>query len=249
MTTERRKVLLVEDSPTARRILALTLEMLGYATVEAEDVKGAIAAFDRESPTIVITDWNLPDGDGLEFCKHIRTAGAAVAATGYVCVIVLTARTEKHDAIAAIEAGADEFVTKPPHAGELRARLRTAERLLGLEATLAARVVALEDALAKRNASQERLVEAERLAAVGAVSITVRHEINNPLTGIIGYAQLALTDRAKCPPRVVEALESIGTAGREIAKKIARLDELKEVKLKDYVGGVAMLDLGLKPSP
>ncbi|HVY60109.1 MAG TPA: response regulator [Planctomycetota bacterium] len=215
--SERRKVLAVEDSPTARRMLVLTLEALGYQAIEAVDGASALEAFAREAPRIVVTDWMLPDLEGPELCRHIRAASAR--AGGYVYLVVLTGSSDRDDVIAAIRAGADEFMMKPPHAGELEARLRTAERILDLEA-------------------------AARVATLGATMVTLKHELNNPLTGIIGFAELALSEpRQGVPPGIIEALESIRKLGREVAAKLARVDELKAVKLTDYLPGRKMLDM------
>src|SRR5690606_31181164 len=122
----------------------------------------ALEVFAREEPSIVITDWMLPGMSGVDLCRKIREH----ASRGYVYLIVITARAQKGDAVTALTAGADEFLTKPFTVAELRARVATAERILGLEEALRARVDNLEEAMNLLRDSQDKLVEAERLATV-----------------------------------------------------------------------------------
>jgi CheY-like chemotaxis protein len=229
-------VLIVEDDRDTLAMHALLVRSLGHEPLEAPSGAAALAAIEAHKPEIVITDWGLPDFDGLELCRRLRAGHGR-----YVYVVILTARTERADLVHALNAGADEFLTKPVDREELSARLSTAERVLGLEETLASRLRALED-------SQARLVEAERLAVVGAVGITVRHEVNNPLAAIVGLAELCLIDTKQLPKRVVESLEKIKTLALDIGGKIRRIEEIEAVRLKPYLvsdPSTRMLDIDL----
>lgn len=228
-----RKVLAVEDEAVSRLLLVRSLQQWGYQVLEASDGARALELFEREEPALIITDWQMPDVDGLELCRRIRASKSAA----YAYIVVLTARTEKGDAVAALQAGADEFLTKPIDRAELRARVNTAERILGLEEALGERVQKLEETLALLRSSQVRLIEAERLAAVGAVSITVKHEVNNPLTGIIGLAELCLLDAATGPPPTMDALRRIAALGRDIAAKIKRIEQVGQFRTTEYLPG------------
>ncbi len=88
--------------------------------------------FKHETFPVVISDWMMPGLDGLELVRRIRHHGQ----NGYVYTILLTARSQKEDIVEGMEAGADDFVTKPFDAGELHARLRAGERILSLEHSL-----------------------------------------------------------------------------------------------------------------
>jgi DNA-binding response OmpR family regulator len=109
-------VLLVEDDPRVRRALSLALVDEGYTVAEAgTGAEGLLKVAD--SPDVVLLDLMLPDTDGFSVCRRIRQKSD-------VPVIMVTARTDSHDVVAGLEAGADDYVTKPLVAKELSARIR-----------------------------------------------------------------------------------------------------------------------------
>jgi len=110
-------LLLVDDEPRIRRVLRLALEDEGYQVAEAANGYDALTALRREHPDVVLLDLMLPDRDGFTVCREIRR-------TSDVPVIMVTARTDSHDVVAGLEAGADDYVTKPLVAKELSARIR-----------------------------------------------------------------------------------------------------------------------------
>ena len=110
-------LLLVDDEPRIRRVLRLALEDEGYQVAEAANGYDALAALRRETPDVVLLDLMLPDRDGFTVCREIRRSSD-------VPVIMVTARTDSHDVVAGLEAGADDYVTKPLVAKELSARIR-----------------------------------------------------------------------------------------------------------------------------
>jgi len=110
-------LLLVDDEPRIRRVLRLALEDEGYQISEAANGLDALAALRREPPDVVLLDLMLPDRDGFTVCREIRRDSD-------VPVIMVTARTDSHDVVAGLEAGADDYVTKPLVAKELSARIR-----------------------------------------------------------------------------------------------------------------------------
>lgn len=110
-------MLLVDDEPRIRRVLRLALEDEGYQVQEAANGYDALAALRREPPDVVLLDLMLPDRDGFTVCREIRRSSD-------VPVIMVTARTDSHDVVAGLEAGADDYVTKPLVAKELSARIR-----------------------------------------------------------------------------------------------------------------------------
>src|SRR6476646_3879670 len=112
-----RRVLLVEDDSRVRRVLRLALEDEGYHVSEASTGEQGLADLPREEPDVVLLDLMLPDTDGFSVCRQIRHRST-------VPVIIVTARTDSHDVVAGLEAGADDYVTKPLVAKELSARIR-----------------------------------------------------------------------------------------------------------------------------
>lgn len=113
--------LLVEDEPSIRRFVRLALEAEGWLVHETDTVKQGLIDAGTRRPDLIILDLGLPDGDGLSFLADLRT-------WSQVPVIVLSARFHEQDKIAALDAGADDFLTKPFGVGELLARIRVALR-------------------------------------------------------------------------------------------------------------------------
>jgi DNA-binding response OmpR family regulator len=116
-------VLLVEDDPRVRRVLQLALRDEGYAVSLAGTGREGLQALGASSPDVVLLDLMLPDLDGFDVCRRIRRDSD-------VPVIMVTARTDSHDVVAGLEAGADDYVTKPLVAKELSARIRALLRRL-----------------------------------------------------------------------------------------------------------------------
>ncbi len=124
------QILIADDDPTSLLLLQRTLERLGYDVTAARGGLEAWERFQRLRPPLVITDWLMPDLDGLEFCRRIR---ADVRFRGYTYLMVLTSLTGKVSYMEGMNAGADDFLTKPFDHDELVARLRVAERIMRLE--------------------------------------------------------------------------------------------------------------------
>ncbi|SEM99598.1 two-component system, OmpR family, KDP operon response regulator KdpE [Sphingomonas gellani] len=118
------KILVVDDDAAIRRLLRNTLVQAGYAVVEAADGKGALRQYAAEHPDGVLLDLGLPDRDGLGLVPLLRKDGDAV-------VLVVSARDAVDEKVAALDLGADDFVTKPFDTDELLARLRVALRHKG----------------------------------------------------------------------------------------------------------------------
>jgi len=136
-------VLIVEDSPVYRRLLARMLAQWGYTVSEAENGIAALDILANQPVSLVISDWEMPEMDGLSLCREIRSRQFG----HYVYVILLTAREAPDDLTLGFDAGADDFLSKPVEQSELRARLHAGARVLSLESTLAARTARLSEAL------------------------------------------------------------------------------------------------------
>jgi phosphoserine phosphatase RsbU/P len=140
------RVLIAEDDPVSSRYLEAALRKWGYQVAIAKDGGEAWRILkNHDPPPLAILDWMMPETDGLELCRKIR--GTPQLARTYV--ILLTARTGLGNAVAGLEAGADDYVTKPFDRKELRARVHVGERVARLQASLAERIGQLEDALTK----------------------------------------------------------------------------------------------------
>jgi two-component system, NtrC family, sensor kinase len=123
------KVLIADDEPISRKLLQSYLQKWGCEVTSAENGEQAWSFFQRDEFPVVITDWMMPELDGVELVRRIRSGPRS----GYVYVILLTAKGQKEDLVAGMDAGADDFLTKPFDRDELRVRLRAGERIVALE--------------------------------------------------------------------------------------------------------------------
>jgi two-component system, OmpR family, KDP operon response regulator KdpE len=114
-------ILVVEDELPMRRFLRTALDAQGYRVIEAETVNEAVIAATTRNPELILLDLGLPDGDGIDLARRLREWSS-------VPIIVLSARGREADKVEALDAGADDYLTKPFSVGELLARLRVALR-------------------------------------------------------------------------------------------------------------------------
>ncbi|MBC8162634.1 MAG: response regulator [Roseiflexaceae bacterium] len=121
MTDTAPTILIIEDEPPIRRFLRASLGSHGYRVIEATTAREGMQLLTTEPPDVVLLDLGLPDGDGIDITTEVRMWSR-------VPIIVLSARGQERDKIAALDAGADDYLTKPFGVGELLARLRVALR-------------------------------------------------------------------------------------------------------------------------
>lgn len=133
-------VLVVDDSRVARKIVEHTLSEEHYAIHLAGTGREAVDIFAKHHPALVITDWLMPDLSGIELCQHIR----AEAKSGYTYIILLTGATKKSDVVEGLQAGADDYLTKPFHPDELLARVAVGRRMIELHREIEAKNRLLE---------------------------------------------------------------------------------------------------------
>jgi len=127
------KILAAEDNPVFQSMLRSMLTKWGYEVILAGDGNQAWSALQEECPPrLAILDWMMPGLDGVEVCRRLRAANREP----YVYVLLLTARTDSQDLVEGMEAGADDYLTKPFNATELRARLRAGRRIVELQEEL-----------------------------------------------------------------------------------------------------------------
>jgi len=141
------KILIAEDDPVSRRLLDATVKKWGHETTTVENGEQAweILKNSYNEYSIAILDWMMPELDGVGVCKRVRAKKAASP----MHIIMLTAKSRKDDIVIGLEAGADDYVTKPFDRGELHARLEVGIRIITLQKELAERVNELEEILVK----------------------------------------------------------------------------------------------------
>ncbi len=139
------RVLIAEDSITSRTVLEIMLKKLQFEVVSTRNGDEAWAALQAEGvPKLAILDWMMPGMDGVEICRKVRSQ--EMSDRKYI--ILLTALDQKNDIVMGLDAGADDYMTKPFDIEELHARIRVGQRILQLQENLADRVENLKDALA-----------------------------------------------------------------------------------------------------
>ncbi len=212
------RILVIEDSRTQALKTQLLLQREGYEVETAFDGEEGWERILNWKPDVVLLDINLPRKDGFELLGEIRNRDELAS----MQVIMLTAYGDVDSLAKALELGADDYISKPFNDRELSARVRASLRMKKL---------------------QDRVIKAERLAAVGALAVTMSHEINNPLTGIIGNCQIILARGDSLDPEMKERVQSIMDMAVRISQVVQKVANLKEVVTKPYLGDTEMLDL------
>lgn len=147
-------LLLAEDDPATRLVTQRTLRTWGYEPVVVTDGESAWETLEvLTGPCIAILDWMMPELDGLEVCRRVR----AEQPGAHRYIVLLTSRQSKDDVVQGLEAGADDYIRKPFHPAELRARINTGARILELQDSLSRRVEELETAMRHVRQLQELL--------------------------------------------------------------------------------------------
>lgn len=148
-----RRVLVVDDSRLQRRILAGSLSRWGLDVVEAECGARALEICAAAPPDLVLSDWMMPGMTGLEFCRAFRN----LPTDGYGYFILLTSKSEKNEIAQGLDAGADDFLTKPVNPDELRARISAGARILEMQRELSEKNRVISETLAELQAAHAKI--------------------------------------------------------------------------------------------
>jgi len=135
------RILIAEDDAMSRQVLESSVRHLGHELCIVNNGLEAWEIFNEAEFSVVLSDWMMPEIDGLELCSRIRS----LKDRHYVYFILVTAKNNKEDLITALESGVDDFIAKPYYHGELVARIRAGERMLRLEQTLLDKIRSLEE--------------------------------------------------------------------------------------------------------
>ena len=159
MKKSRMRVLIVEDEEISRRLTADGIGGWGY---DAESVADGEAAWqilrEPDAPQLLVIDWLMPKMNGIELCRKLR----GLDDSRFFYIIMLTCKQDGESLLTGLTAGADDFLSKPYNPDELRARLTTGERIIGLENKLSERIKLLEKTLAERNQARDLLHDSEK---------------------------------------------------------------------------------------
>lgn len=217
------RVLLVDDDPDLGRLVQHILTANGFEPA-LQVTTGRQALDSLGGIDVVLLDHQLPDTTGLDLLDAIRTRAAPPA------VVLVTGHGNESLAATALRRGADDYLAKDAALTELLPQILERVR----------RSRELRKALAE---AEQDLVRAERLAAVGEMTVTLHHEINNPLMAAFADVELLLNNLAVPPDQLRQALEDIRQALRRIRDIVQRIANLRDTTSKDYLRGIRMLDL------
>ncbi len=173
---DRPQVLVADDEPDMLRFLKSQLKDQ-YQVLEAVDGQQAIEKAAQFLPDIILLDMMMPEKDGLQACRELRQR----TTTQGIPIILLTARADEETKLAALSAGANDFLAKPFSTTELHVRIKNLVASFHFQHQLARQNQALETAIEQLKETETALVQTEKLASLGRFSAGIIHEINNPL--------------------------------------------------------------------
>jgi CheY-like chemotaxis protein len=206
------RTLIADDDEITRLLLGSALRKLGHDVQAATNGREAWDAWQAGEFSLIISDWVMPDLDGLEFCRRIRAEPRA----DYTYIVLLTSRSGKTNYLEAMAAGADDFITKPFERDALAARMRVAERILGLHANLRAANTDLEHRVCERTAEL-----ATTLQAKSDFLSRASHELRTPLNHVLGFAQVL--ERHALTGAQTASVQQILTSGSHLLQLIDRI--------------------------
>lgn len=205
------KILVAEDDAVTLAGLKRKLKDWGYEVVAVSDGSVAWEELRREdAPQLLLLDWVMPGLDGIEICR--RLSSQSEAPPRYI--ILLTARDNEEDIVAGLDAGADDYITKPFGNSELRARVNVGRRMVAL---------------------QNELLEREKLQAVFETAGAVCHEMNQPLQVVSGITELLMLGMENTDPQyeklkmLMEQTARMGTITRKLMN-ITRYETKRHLK-------------------
>lgn len=216
--------LVADDDATTCALLCAVLSELGHDPEAVGDGATAWQRYRDAKPSLVVLDIEMPGMDGVEVCRRIRQMDERRE----TFVLVLTGRDHPGDLATVLDAGADDYVTKPASPEQIRARLVIAGRRIALE-------------VARRKAEADLAIARWR-AGIGETAIALQHEINNPLAALLGHAELLMmefNDRGEKNEQALIILEQ----ARRIADVVKRIARLRNPQSVEYVEGARMIDL------
>ena len=207
------KILIAEDDAITLKMLDRKLSSWGYEVVSVTDGNAAWEKVQQEdAPNLLLLDWMMPGIDGIEICRKLRRQPK----DSPTYIILLTARDQEDDIVAGLDAGADDYITKPFGNNELRSRVDVGRRMIAL---------------------QDALLEKEKLQTVFEMAGAVCHEMNQPLQVLSGVAELLMLDIKKSDPdyekfaAIMEQTERMGVITKKLMK-ITRYETKKYLKTK-----------------
>jgi phosphoserine phosphatase RsbU/P len=212
------KIMIVDDDQEYAEGMFFILESEGYVPEIVDNARSAIEMLDKHCPDILLVDWEMPNMSGLEFLKYIRSDQKYQQKY----IIMISGKSTLADKVMGIDAGADDYLTKPCESQELLARLRAAVRIINL---------------------QKEKIEKERLNTVLEMALSIADKIGNPLAAarmLQQFIKINIHD----PLKVAESIENLGTVLLEAQDLVIKYQSIKTPKSIPAPLGNMMIDPG-----
>ena len=208
------KVLVVDDSRLQLRIMSSMLSKWGFEVFEAESAEDALEICRETVPDLIISDWMMPGMTGLDLCRAFRN----IPKTGYGYFILLTSKSEKDDITKGLDAGADDFLTKPVNAGELRSRMNAGMRIISME----------------RELSEQHRIVTETLAELRKIHDGIEDDLKQARR----IQQSLVPERSRCfgTSRVSLLLKPLGHVGGDLVGMFAPCNDVLGLYCIDVSG-------------
>ena len=206
------KILIAEDDAITEKMLKRKLNDWNYEVVSVADGNEAWVKIQQDdAPNLLLLDWMMPGIDGIEICRRLKQQPKGAL----VYIILLTARDQEDDIVAGLNAGADDYITKPFGNNELRSRVDVGRRMIAL---------------------QNALLEKEKLQAVFETAGAVCHEMNQPLQVLSGITELMMLETKK-GDRHYEKLMTLMEQTERLGKITNKLMKITKYETKQYLKG------------
>jgi DNA-binding response OmpR family regulator len=222
------RVLVADDDDDMRALVAAVLAAAGHAVTEVADGAGAWACCEREAPEFLVLDWQMPVLTGIEVCERLRARATPAGNAEPPYVLIVTARGATDDLQRVLDAGADDYLSKPITSEALATRVVIGERRMAADRA--------------RRTAEDALRRAQWVAGIAETAVAVQHEINNPLTALLGHVAL-LESGVIAPGEERESIRTIADQATRIAAVVHRLATLRDPRSVEYLRGTRMLDL------
>ncbi|MEE8483830.1 MAG: response regulator [Nitrospinota bacterium] len=213
------KIMIVDDDPNVSLLLEVTLKKdHHFDLVVCTSGEEALEMMKSEKPNLVLLDIMMPGIDGFEVCRRIKSSPE----TKFVSVIFLSSRREVTEKVKGMNIGADDYIVKPFDPDELLSRIKAQLRIRKLE---------------------KELIDKKKLETVLAMAVTLKHEINNPLTGILGNSEILKDWRNLKEEEVGECINDIHEQSKRIKTLVENLAKATNIVESTYIGDIQMIDV------
>ncbi len=225
----KKKILIVDDEPLNIDLLEAMLAREDYEIMTASDGAEALAKTQSTPPDLILLDIMMPVMDGFEVAKKLKSDSL----TAHIPIILVTALDDLSDRVKGLEAGADDFLTKPVEKSELKARVNNLLKVkayhdhlrnyqIKLEEEVSLRTRDLEKELHRRKETEAQLIRAQKMEAIGTLAGGIAHDFNNILSAILGYSEMALL-LATTDATLSDYIRQIHTAGERASDLVQQI--------------------------